>query len=244
MTRTFPAVSRICLSEQVALQLAAAIDAGKWRSGEKLPSEAELRRQFEVGRSTVREALRSLAYIGKVQMRAGEGTYVTGGNLKFLGRVFTSGPLQNERELTDLYEARIVLEMASASFCARRVSPEELAQLEELIRDMGAAAHRHDLEDFARLDIKFHETIAAASKNHVLVQCVNAIRGLLQEVVLKGLQIPGDLEIAHTQHGEILGAIKLGSAAKARKAMRNHLEVFMRGYELFRNISGSEPGAH
>src|SRR6266702_2705705 len=69
-------VPRATLSEQVAKRLSERISAGDWRPGEKLPSEAELCRAFNVGRSSLREALSSLAFIGLIRVRAGGGSYV------------------------------------------------------------------------------------------------------------------------------------------------------------------------
>ena len=65
---------RATLSEQVAKQLAARITAGDWKPGEKLPSEAELCKALGVGRSSLREALTSLAFIGLIRVRAGGGS--------------------------------------------------------------------------------------------------------------------------------------------------------------------------
>ena len=74
-------VSRTTLSEQVALQLAAEVAAKRWQPGDKLPSEAELCRAFNVGRSTLREALKSLAFVGIIRMRAGGGSLSLSGLL-------------------------------------------------------------------------------------------------------------------------------------------------------------------
>jgi GntR family transcriptional repressor for pyruvate dehydrogenase complex len=73
---TLKPVSRTTLSEQVAMQLASELQAKRWQPGEKLPSEAQLCEVFNVGRSTLREALKSLAFIGMIRMRAGGGSYV------------------------------------------------------------------------------------------------------------------------------------------------------------------------
>jgi GntR family transcriptional regulator, transcriptional repressor for pyruvate dehydrogenase complex len=69
-------VSRSTLSEQVAKRLAARITEGDWQAGERLPSEAELQRGYEVGRSSLREALASLAFIGLIRVRHGEGRLI------------------------------------------------------------------------------------------------------------------------------------------------------------------------
>ena len=67
-------VSRVTLGEQVAAQLAEQISEGRWKPGDRLPSESELCSTMGIGRSTLREALKSLAFVGLVQMRPGEGT--------------------------------------------------------------------------------------------------------------------------------------------------------------------------
>ena len=72
-------VSRVTLSEQVASQIAEQIAHGRWQPGDRLPSETELCATLKIGRSTLREALKSLAFVGLVQMRPGEGTYVLDG---------------------------------------------------------------------------------------------------------------------------------------------------------------------
>ena len=81
-------VSRTTLSEQVAKQLASEIESGRWKPGEKLPSEADLCRVFNVGRSSLREALKSLSFIGLISIRAGGGSYVADERSKYIDRPF------------------------------------------------------------------------------------------------------------------------------------------------------------
>src|ERR1039458_9109987 len=94
-------VSRVTLGEQVAAQLAAQISEGHWLPGDKLPSETELCASLCVGRSTLREALKSLAYVGLVQMRPGEGTYVLEGTQLLVDRKEHTSELQSLRHLED-----------------------------------------------------------------------------------------------------------------------------------------------
>src|ERR1044071_1659432 len=91
-------VSRVTLSEQVASQIADQILQNRWLPGEKLPTEAELCSTLRIGRSTLREALKSLAFVGLVQMRPGEGTYVLDGTQLLVDRIRARGLLKTERE--------------------------------------------------------------------------------------------------------------------------------------------------
>src|SRR6185369_18064908 len=104
--KTLKPVSRVTLGEQVAAQLAEQITQGRWRSGERLPSESELCAALNIGRSTLREALKSLAFVGLVQMRPGEGTYVTDGAQLLADRISARGFLRTEKDLEEISEAR------------------------------------------------------------------------------------------------------------------------------------------
>jgi GntR family transcriptional repressor for pyruvate dehydrogenase complex len=231
-------VSRTTLSEQIAVQIANMIAAGKWKPGDKLPSEAELCRIFQVGRSSLREALKSLAYVGRVFMRPGEGTYIASENLRFAERMFTPGSVQNEKDFADLFEARSILETEAAALCAQRASEQDLAQIEQIVTEMQRRLESGD-GDISQFDVAFHEAIASHSKNRILAQLLQSTQSLTLEAMVKSQSIPGDRQITCTQHAEILRALRLRDVKRARSAMRNHLRVFMRGYRIYVGLSAS-----
>ncbi len=225
-------VSRTTLSEQVALQLAAEVAAKRWQPGGKLPSEAELCRAFNVGRSTLREALKSLAFVGIIRMRAGGGSYVAERPSKYVNRpLLARGTLSTEKDVNDLCEARLVLETELTSLCARRATRQELASLEDLNRKMKVAKDE-DRAKFQQLDLEFHLSIAASSKNEVLAELLGHIRGALQELIRKSLLLPNGMNLACKQHERILDALKHRNPTAARKAIRAHLSVFQRDYKV------------
>ena len=163
--------SRVTLSEQVALQLASELTGGRWKPGEKLPSEAELCKAFNVGRSTLREALKSLAFIGLIRMRAGGGSYVCDQPSKYLdGPLFAKGVLNTEKDITDLTEARILLETEVAGLCAQRATEQDFEVLDEILKQMKTAIEQGG-DAFRQLDLGFHLAIAGGSKNQVLPNC-------------------------------------------------------------------------
>ena len=228
-------VSRTTLSEQVAMQLASELTGGRWKPGEKLPSEAELCKAFNVGRSTLREALKSLAFIGLIRMRAGGGSYVSEQPSKYLdGPLFAKGVLNTEKDITDLSDARILLETEVAGLCAQRATDQDLAALHDILKQMKTAIEQGG-DGFRQLDLGFHLAIAMGSKNQVLSEMLRHIREALQELITKSLLLPAGTDMAYKQHREIFEAMKQRSPARARKAMRSHLRAFQRGYKvLFR----------
>jgi GntR family transcriptional repressor for pyruvate dehydrogenase complex len=235
-------VSRTTLVEQVAHQVLRMISEGRWKAGEKLPSESELCRGFHVGRSTLREALRSLAFAGMLRMRAGDGTYVAEGPSSILGRVFAPGLLKTEKDMNDLFEARRVLEGGAATLCAERATEEDLQNLERLAKELQLYPSDPAGRD-QELDVAFHLAIAAASKNEILAQVLGAIRHLIREAVAKSRQLPGSHQLACDQHLEIVQALKERNPRKARRAIHRHLWSFEQVYEIFAHAPKSEPEA-
>src|ERR1039458_3193119 len=173
-------VSRVTLGEQVAAQLAEQISEGHWLPGDKLPSETELCATLRIGRSTLREALKSLAYVGLVQMRPGEGTYVLEGTQLLVDRIRSGGMLRTEKELEDVSEARLILETELAALAAERLEPADLERLEEILKDMKLCLDG-DGRKYSALDVDFHLAIAQCSKNQLLHELLVRIRGVLQE---------------------------------------------------------------
>jgi GntR family transcriptional repressor for pyruvate dehydrogenase complex len=228
----FSPVSRTTLSEQVAMQLAAELAAKRWKTGEKLPSEADLCRVFKVGRSTLREALKSLSFIGLIRMRAGGGSYVADQASKYMdGPLFAKGVLKTEKDINDLSEARLFLEAELAGLCAQRATEQDLETLGHLVDEMQVAKQK-DGARFRQLDLGFHLAIAAGSKNYVLTELLKHIREGLRELITKSLLLSAGMDLAYTQHREILEALQQRDPKAARRTMRNHLRAFQRGYKV------------
>ena len=215
-------VQRITLGEQVALQLAETIDTGHWKPGQKLPSEAELCQAMGVGRSTIREALKSLAFAGMVRMRAGGGTYVLDGPNQLLKGVLRDGELHSGRDLRDICESRLILETALAALCAERASRAELKKLDKIVERM--RSHLNDAgKRFMELDLDFHMAVAGACRNRILTKVLNEIRRALHAWMEKSPESPGSRERALAHHQRILEALQQRDSAKAERAMRRHL---------------------
>jgi GntR family transcriptional repressor for pyruvate dehydrogenase complex len=236
MSSGLKAVARVTLGEQVALQLAEMIAEKHWQAGERLPPEMELCEVLNVGRSTLREALKSLAFIGMVRMRPGDGTYVSDLSNRLLDRILAKGLLKTEKDLADVCETRMILETEGAAIAAERATEEHLAQLKELV-GRGREILKTDRPSFSNVDLDFHIAIANASRNRLLPRLLTDIRGILAEWITKSQELPGLRENAQEQHEGILRCIANRDPAAAREEMRTHLETFQRAYTLLGRIS-------
>jgi GntR family transcriptional regulator, transcriptional repressor for pyruvate dehydrogenase complex len=228
---TINPLTRATLSEQVAKRLAAKITAGDWRPGEKLPSEAELCKAFHVGRSSLREALTSLAFIGMIRVRAGGGSYVADQpSMYFTSAWLSSGVLTDAKALGDFTEARMILETELAALCAERITREELRGMELLVMRMKESVD--NATEFRKLDLSFHLSMGTAAKNEVLNNILKGVREQMMDLISKSLLLREGMEQAIIQHGKVLDAFRRHSPAKAREAMRSHLQSFQRGYRI------------
>ncbi len=227
---TLQPVLRTTLSEQVAMQLAAELAANRWKPGERLPSEAQLCKAFRVGRSTLREALKSLAFIGLIRMRAGGGSYVAEQPAAYVARSVQERGVKTEKDIVELCEARLLLETECAAKCAENASAADLEKITRFVKQMKLAKER-EVSRFRELDMGFHLAVSHGCGNRVLAEVLRHVRLALRELITKSLLLPDGRDRAYRQHGQILAALQQRDAARARRAMRAHLRAFQREYK-------------
>jgi GntR family transcriptional repressor for pyruvate dehydrogenase complex len=237
MLKGLEPVSRSTLSEQVAKLLASRITAGEWKPGTKLPSEAELCKAFNVGRSSLREALTSLAFIGLIRVLAGGGSYVAERpSVYFTTPWLNRGVLTNKKLLGEFVEARLILATELAGLCAERITAEELDEMELLLERMKASLH--NVDEFSQLDLSFYVFMGKAARNEVLNHILSSVREQTMELITKSLLLEEGMENALRGLTKILRTFRQHNPAKAREAMRSHLQSFQRGYNvLFEDAS-------
>ncbi|MFS0723341.1 FadR/GntR family transcriptional regulator [Paenibacillus sp. 1P07SE] len=211
--------------EQIADQLQARIEAGGWRSGDKLPSTKELSEQFQVGRSTMREALSALKAKGLIEIRQGEGCFVrelSPAELELPGLL-----LPGKESVLELLEARKALEIANAAIAAVKHTDTDLKAFEELLGSM--KAHIGDEAEGEAADIRFHQLLAAATHNSIMVRLLESISSQMETAIreTRRLQMYSNAEVSHRlwdEHQAIYNAVAARDAAGAERAMRSHLD--------------------
>ncbi len=208
------------MADQIVEDFLSAIGAGELVAGANVPAESALSTQYGVSRSVVREAVRTLAAKGFVIASQGSATTVaprTAWNV--LDPAFLAVN-SGEDFFDNLQQARELLEPTIAALAAQTITDLDIERLEELHARFDLAK---DADEHARADIEFHEAIAAASGNPVLVAVHTLISSLAQRTRARSAELPGAVERAKYWHGEILTALKSRSAADSERAMRLHL---------------------
>ena len=213
-------IERRTVYELVAERLLEHISQRRLRPGDALPTERELTQVYHVGRSSVREALRMLQSNGLIKP-AGKGVFVVAEFANPLNHSLHLLLTLRETDLRELFEVRKILEGETAALAAARRTDEDLAQMERAIVEMveGLAAQDWYIE----ADLRFHLTIAAATRNRIALRMMQAVRDLLQRALSSIYHIPGSPQRSIEQHRLILDAIARGDAEGARRQMQEHL---------------------
>lgn len=216
-------VRRESVTTEVARKLLDYLLAGGFQPGQRLPGERQLAEALGVGRSVVREALKSLTLLGLVEVRQGSGTYIKSAESELLPQVVEWGLLLGAKRTRDLVEARRHLEVIVAGLAAQRRDAATLDDLEAQIGRMRAA--KDDPDAFVAADVAFHLRIADAAGNETLYQVMASVRALLQVWISRVMRGP-DARFAETarEHELVYEAIRDQDEAAARATMEAHME--------------------
>jgi len=214
-------IQRTKVYEEVAAQLERRILDGVLRPGDKLPPERELAARFDVSRSAVREAIRSLELKGLVEPRPGEGTLVRTPSIDSLLNPLVNLLGQKREVVKELLEVRAMIEPPLAARAARNAGPEDIARLENILERHREKVARQEMA--IEEDSEFHYTIAKASKNSVILKVVDMMMDIMRESRERSLQVDGRREKSLAGHRRIFNAIKRREPEAAEEAMRQHL---------------------
>ncbi len=208
--------------ERVAEQIEQRILSGELHSGDRLPTERELGEQFQVSRTAVREAMKTLAQKGLVDMRPGRGTIVINGTSEAmqhsLGLMMRVG---QEHSLEQLNEVRLILELEIAALAAERATDNERAAMADAIAIMDVNLKNADA--FISADNDFHRALAKATQNVLILALVDSIVILLSEQRKLIFSVDGGPERGQQHHKLILDAVLQRDPKAARNAMLAHL---------------------
>jgi DNA-binding FadR family transcriptional regulator len=173
----------------------------------------------------VREATRTLEARGLLDISKGRRPRVSAPNSSLVGDFFQIAVRRDPRALLDLLEVRRALEVHMAALAARRATTSEIADMEMSIEAMRAADH--EFEAFHTADVRFHENLAAASGNQLLVFLIEAFAEPLRESRERSFAghraRGGEVEDVIQQHQAILDAVRARNPNGAAQAMREHL---------------------
>ena len=219
------------LHDQISEQINNLIAEGMLKPGDRLPAERELAERFKVSRNSVRDALRTLEARGLVEIRQGDGTYIRETTAAELYQAMIDVLALKKETLLEIMQVRKIIEPGVAYYAAQNVTPEKMAQLEEIVARHEAKAGVGDpgVEE----DSQFHYSIAAMTGNGFLVRLLQLINENLKESREIILQYPDTKSATRLGHRRILQALANRDPEAAQEAMAGHIDEVMSAYELF-----------
>ncbi|WP_026547896.1 FadR/GntR family transcriptional regulator [Paenarthrobacter nicotinovorans] len=195
---------------------------GELRAGDRLPPEKELSERLGLSRSSMREAVKALELIRVLDVRRGDGTYVTSLDAKLLNEaVGFVVELHQDRSVLELFEVRRILEPASAFLAAGKIKPDELTSLRAT---MDGIDEDTDVEDLVLHDLEFHGIITQAAGNAYLASLLEALSSrTVRARIWRGLT--QKKAVAHTlsEHKAIADALERGDAELVRALVTVHI---------------------
>ncbi len=228
----FTEVKRTRSSDDVVTQIRDAIIAGRLKTGDRLPNERELCRVFGVGRSTLREGLRTLEALGVIDIRPGAagGIFTSEPQADHLGSALEALLRFRHATVQELAEFRVSFEGETARWAAQRADEADVAHLKELADRFTELAKEDGLpwRVLVEIDLAFHEGLAEASKNAVRVGIMLGIHRALHEAS-SSLAEHASAKVRRqigTELRQIASAVAAHDAPRAARLTRRHVKKF------------------
>lgn len=214
------------------------IISGELGPGDRLPPEKELSERLGLSRSSLREAVKALEVIRVLDVRRGDGTYVTSLEPRLLLEAMSFVvDLHTDRSVLEIFAVRRLLEPAAAALAARLIRPEQAEELEAIMR---AAGSDGSIEDLVQHDLEFHQAIVGACGNEYLSRLVESMSSAtVRARIWRGITQQNAVDRTLSEHEAILSALVRHDSELTAALMLAHVA----GVEdWLRDASASETG--
>jgi len=213
--------------QQVVNYIAERLMDGSLKVGDRLLPERELSIRLNVSRPMVREALRSLAMIGVLEIRQGHGTFVRTPDVSSFADLFMFAIAQHGSVIDEILEVRIALERQAIRLACKRARPKEIARIAAAFAEIVDS-----IDDPLRgghADFRFHTAIVEASHSPAIINIYRVVSDMLlrshveRRSRLSDSEAYRDFLIAH--HRRILSAIERQDAEESEALLLQHFEI-------------------
>lgn len=219
--KKFQPIRRETVMETVGRRIESLVRSGELKAGDRLPPEPELAQMLSVSRSSLREALKGLHYLGLIRSRPGSGTYIESSLGRVLNQHFQWMLLFEEVHHLEIYELRRIIEPEAAALSAKRASRADLDRMQRALEGMKRDLYTPEL--FHVHDIEFHEAFMHASGNAAIQATMRMLYHSSNEARLRALPLIDDMDTHYVRHERMFEHIRDREPALARKAVLDDL---------------------
>ena len=228
------------LVNRLTMYFADEILEGRLKRGDQIESDRELAKKLNVGRSAVREALKVLDVLGMIDIRLGQGTYITSRETNFFSVPLSWSLFLDGAQVKSILQVRGALELRAVQLAAQCEDKNKLDKLTDIYYRMQKTFQeskdsdnlQHALQETLDADIEFHTCIAECSGNPMILSMLTTIRNFLKRVSGTGMVDAEQLQAVVEEHQKLYGAIISGNVEAATKTMMKHLAASMARYKI------------
>jgi GntR family transcriptional repressor for pyruvate dehydrogenase complex len=216
----------VAVTDEAIDKIKEMIVSGELRPGDRLPKEADLADRLGLSRNSLREAVKALSLIHVLDVRQGDGTYVTSLEPRLLLDAITYVvEFHRDDTVLEFLEVRRILEPAATAMAAQRMTD---AEVDELRKILAVLDEDPTVEELVANDLEFHRKIAIGSGNSVLASLIDSLSGPTARArIWRGLTQEGAVARTRDQHGAICDAI----ASREPEVARSWATVHVAGVE-------------
>lgn len=224
----FTPISRAPISEVVIDEISGMIRTGTLKPGDQLPSERELSRQFNVGRSSVREALRVLSALRLVVVEKGKGTFIADPEATTRKSFNELVAIPSDHSIEEILHVRFAIECKAAELASLKASEADIEKMEENLEKLRSATVAGDMIEVAIFDTAFHNAILRAAQNRLLSQIYSFILESMVRYRPTGWESFTEEErMNHVDdHEALFDAIRQGDSVSAVRVTAEVLLIF------------------
>ena len=212
----------MAVTDEAIEKIKAMITSGALRAGDRLPREADLAAQLWLSRSSLREAVRALALVNILDVRRGDGTYVTSLAPDLLLEALSFiVDFHRDDTVLEFLRVRRILEPAATAMAAERITEQQSEELRALLDSLGPDP---DADALVANDLEFHRRISACSGNAVLCSLLETLSGPTTRArVWRGLTQAGTKQQTLAEHRAIVAALRSHEPEVARSWATVHI---------------------
>lgn len=228
------------LVNRLTMYFADEILEGRLKRGDQIEPDRELAKKLNVGRSAVREALKVLDVLGMIDIRLGQGTYITSRETNFFSVPLSWSLFLDGAQVKSILQVRGALELRAVQLAAQCEDKNKLDKLTDIYYRMQKTFQeskdtdnlQHALQETLNADIEFHTCIAECSGNPIILSMLTTIRNFLKRVSGTGMVDAEQLQAVVEEHQKLYGAIISGNVDAATQTMMKHLAASMARYKI------------
>lgn len=212
----------MAVTDEAITKIKDMIISGELAAGDRLPPEKELSEKLGLSRSSLREAVKALEIIRVLDVRRGDGTYVTSLEPKLLTEAMTFiVDLHQDETILEIFEVRRMLEPAAAATAARLITPPQIAALRATMDNIN---EQTSVESLVEHDLVFHGLITAAANNSYLESVLDSLSSsTVRARIWRGLTQEKAVDRTLSEHTAIIEALERGDIELTRALVTVHI---------------------